>query len=467
MNTNEAILDKRAREIEWSKDKCDKYDYMIAVFYGFAAGIIDSLFVGAPGQSKLGVLTDKGADQMVNKIANMLWDGDGRSSLEGKPIKAPDTLEKSISYLEQAFPVNYDARYAPDLSNTMGALASMAPQNHHLLSLAHSPDIIGLLFSILDQFTGAASFIDNGKLIRLYPIKDARNNKIMYMQGTRFESKIFCGICNWLGHLISDLCGSSSTRRVGKTGRGAGLSMPFYELFLLMDFGNFDGDSFAELAVKVFEDGYDLRHGATMAIPVIITEISIKFIWALKRHFYLKKNWKECIPTEKHADLRMMLIVGDATLCVVDGADATIRSIASGGNPLTFMLHMNLVAWSRLIVLVFKELRIRYGSVVDQAVNKYLATMGLNDKYALKQYYDRMNLLDQQLSQLLRDYILCVEKEYKEFTEYANKSLNVDIGTAEDRRIASIEFAERQGVSSNRIFRNSEELKRWLGEGWK
>ena len=110
MNTNEAILDKRAREIEWSKDKCDKYDYMIAVFYGFAAGIIDSLFVGAPGQSKLGVLTDKGADQMVNKIANMLWDGDGRSSLEGKPIKAPDTLEKSISYLEQAFPVNYDAR---------------------------------------------------------------------------------------------------------------------------------------------------------------------------------------------------------------------------------------------------------------------------------------------------------------------------------------------------------------------
>ena len=274
MGTYEVALDKQAKEIEWSNAKCDKYDYMIAAFCGLTAGIIDALFVGTPGQGKLGQLTDRGTDNLVQKIANMVWSGDQRSNIDGRPRKAPDTLEKSISYLEQAFPVNYDARYGKDLINS-GNITSMTPKNHHLMSLAHSPDIVGLLFSIIDQFTGKASFINNGKLIRLVPVKDARNNKVMYMQGTNFESKIFCGICNWLGHLASDLCGSSSTRRAGKVGRGAGLQMPFYNLFLLMDFGNFDGKSFADIAIRVFEEGYDLRYGAAMAIPVLVEELSI------------------------------------------------------------------------------------------------------------------------------------------------------------------------------------------------
>lgn len=467
MSSYDLTLDKKAKEIEWSKDKCDKYDYMIAAFCGLSAGIVDALFVGAPGQGKLGKLTDKGVDNFVQKVANMLWKGDGRSSIEGKPKHAPDTLEKAISYLEQSFPVNYDARYAPDLMNTNGALSSMTPKNHHLMSLAHSPDIIGLIFSILDQFTGSASFIDNGKLIRLIPIKDARNKKVMYMQGTKFESKLFCGVCNWLGHLISDLCGSSSTRKTGKTGRGAGLPIPFYSLFLMMDFGNFDSESFADIAVKIFEEGYDLRHGITMAIPVLIEELSIKVIWALKRHFYAKKDWKECIPSSKHADLRMMLLVGNATLCLVDGVDAAIRSGTSGGNPLTFILHLNLVAWGRLIMLIFRELRIRYGGIVDQVVAKYFSEIGLNDAYALKQYYERMNALNQKLEQMLKDFVINVEKDYKAFMDGLNKSLNPAIGTAEQRRIASVAFAREQGISEERIMRTPEELRYWLGEGWK
>ena len=190
MGTYEVALDKQAKEIEWSNAKCDKYDYMIAAFCGLTAGIIDALFVGTPGQGKLGQLTDRGTDNLVQKIANMVWSGDQRSNIDGRPRKAPDTLEKSISYLEQAFPVNYDARYGKDLINS-GNITSMTPKNHHLMSLAHSPDMVGLLFSIIDQFTGKASFINNGKLIRLVPVKDARNNKVMYMQGTNFESKIF------------------------------------------------------------------------------------------------------------------------------------------------------------------------------------------------------------------------------------------------------------------------------------
>lgn len=343
----------------------------------------------------------------------------------------------------------------------------MAPKNHHLLSLAHSPDVVGLLFSILDQFTGSASFVDNGKVIRLIPIKDVRNNKVMYMQGTNIQSKLFCGVCNWLGHLASDLCGSSSTRRVGKTGRGVGLPMPFYNLFLIMNFGDFDGKSFADIAVKIFEEGYDLRHGAAMAIPVIIEELSIKVIWAFKRHFYAKKDWRDCIPSPKHADLRMMLLVGNATLCLVDGIDAGIRTCVSGGNPITFVLHLNLVAWGRLIMIIFRELKIRYGGVVNQAVSKYLSEVGLNDAYTLKQYYDRMDVLDQKLELMLKDFVVNIEREYEAFMNGMNKSLNPTMGTAEQRRIASVEFAKNQGVSENRIMRTPEELRYWLGEEWK
>ncbi|WP_455719725.1 hypothetical protein [Agathobacter sp.] len=463
MSTYEIALDSKAREVEWNNAKCDKYDYMISVFCGLSAGIIDAFFVGTPGKGRLGQWTDKTADNMVQKIANMLWTGDKRSSVDGRPKNAPDTLEKAISYLEQSFPVNYDARYGKDLING-NAISGMSPLNHHLLSLAHSPDIIGLLFSIIDQFTGKATFINNGKLIRLVPVKDARNNKVMYMQGTNFESKVFCGVCNWLGHLISDLCGSSSTRKVGKTGRGAGLPIPFYNLFLLMDLGKFDSNSFADIAVKIFEEGYDLRHGAAMAIPVLIEELSIKVIWALKQHCYAKKEWKDCIPSAKHADLRMMLLIGNATLCLVDGIDAAIRTGIKGGNPITFILHLNLVAWARLVMLVFRELKIRYGSIVDQAVGKYLAQIGLNDAYSLKQYYERMNAIDQKLDSVLRDFTFKVEDDYKVFIQSLNYTLNSSLRTPEQGRDVSVAIAKKEGVKSDRIFRSQEELRYWLGE---
>ena len=62
MSSYELALDRRAKEIEWGNDTCDQYDYRIAAFCGLAAGVIDALFVGAPGQGALGRLTDKGAD---------------------------------------------------------------------------------------------------------------------------------------------------------------------------------------------------------------------------------------------------------------------------------------------------------------------------------------------------------------------------------------------------------------------
>lgn len=49
----------------------------------------------------------------------------------------------------------------------MNNLFKMGTRNHHMMSIAHSPDIIGLFFSILNQFTSTSSFIADGQLITI------------------------------------------------------------------------------------------------------------------------------------------------------------------------------------------------------------------------------------------------------------------------------------------------------------
>ena len=57
-----------------------------------------------------------------------------------------------------------------------------------------------------------------------------------------------------------------------------------------------------------------------------MNELMIKVIWMIRQKFIRGKTWKESIPTQKHADLRIMLIVGDATLCVIDGRKQLFRA---------------------------------------------------------------------------------------------------------------------------------------------
>lgn len=447
--------DKREREIQWANDKCDRYDYMIAVSCGALAGLIDIFFVGSAttkitGLGKLGKITDAAADEIVKKIAKAL----GWNPRLGKE----NNMSSAISFLEKKFPVPYEHTSTKEV----GGEFQMSAKNHHFKSLAHSPDPIGMFFSILDQFTNSGSYLSDGKLIR---ISSERGFKL---QGSNFISKIFCGFCNWIGHLISDVAGSNGSRAVGNIGRGTGLPIPFMELFLLCDFGKFqiedDRQSLAKLMTRAFQEGYDLRHAGAMAIPVVLEELMIRVLWAIKRRFYHKNDWKDCVPIEKHADLRIMLLVGNGSLCLFDGVDAAIRS---GGNALVFVLHMNLIAWVRLIILVFKELRIRYGEKIDIVVSKYLAEVGLDDKYQLKQYYAHLNTVDQQLDQALNSFVQIVENEYQAFVNGVDKSLNPVNGTAYDRSVASVEFARLQNVDEERIFKNPSELRYWLGEGWR
>ncbi|AOY76465.1 hypothetical protein [Clostridium formicaceticum] len=139
---------------------------------------------------------------------------------------------------------------------------------------------------------------------------------------------------------MSGMAGSSGGRGQA-TGRGSGVPIPFMQLFLLCNFGELlveqHRQTLATVMTQVFQNGYDARFGAAMTIPILVNELMIHTLWVIKQRFYEKKDWKDCIPTDKHADLRMMLLIGHGTLCLMDGADAAIRS---GGNAVAFILRL-------------------------------------------------------------------------------------------------------------------------------
>ncbi|OBU03946.1 hypothetical protein AYY17_09420 [Morganella psychrotolerans] len=381
-------LEKRIKDEFTIKNvQCDKYDYLIAGTCGVIGGLIDVFFVGMPGEGKLTKVADNAVDSAVEKFASALgWKVPKEGSkptksaigfLEnGRNIDVENTSSALIWFLEKTglaerkkngalffkgFKVNYDQATTHGTNGTDGAVKNLSPKNHHLKSLGHSPDLIGLFFSILNQFTNTSTFISDGRIITI----DTETHEL---NGGNFAAKVFSGFVNWLGHLFSDMAGSS-----GASGRGAGIPIPFYNLLLLLDVGEFGQhrQSFATVATQVFEKGYDLRHGIAMAIPVLITELLTRLMWASKQRFYHKKPWKECIPSAGNSELRRMLLVAHGTLCLIDAGDAALRS---GGDMIQFLLRTNLIGWVRLGTLALKEVYAWYntGHIDVDAVDEYL-----------------------------------------------------------------------------------------------
>ena len=332
------------------------------------AGLVDVFMVGSPADSKVLKWTDAQADKAVMLFAKSCgWNPKGEKATN---------VSSAIGFLEKKFPVNYDQRHSGDV----GKLFAMSPKNHHIKSLAHSPDLVGLLFSICNQFTSTSSFLSNGQLITI-------QTETQELMGHDFISKLFCGIANWFGHIMSDVAGSS-----GAVGRGSGIGIPFYELFQACDWGSFqvgqDRNTLAVVATKVFQEGYDARFGLAMALPVLLCDLSIKLIWALKHYFYHKRPLRECIPSKRHDDLRVMLMMGTGTLCLMDGVDAAIRS---GGNWVAFFLRLNIIAWFRLAVLVLREICIR--AKISYPLQKELdAYIRINE--ALRAYISELEKID-------------------------------------------------------------------------
>ncbi|MBF0751225.1 MULTISPECIES: hypothetical protein [unclassified Pasteurella] len=362
IDERELELNKKLVEINEDlkiRNECDKWDYIFASSAGVLAGLVDSFFVGSPKDSKWLSSADSVMDNLVQKFAKLNgWNG---------PKENSDPTKSAIGYLEKAFKVNYDHRHSSDVSG----LFTMAAVNHHLKSLSHSPSPIGLIFSIIDQFKGTATFLDNGYLITV----DSESN----LQGSNFPSKLFAAFINWIGHIMSDIAGSS-----GASGRGSGIPIPFYELLQSLNIGSFGNDkkSLAEIAVKVFEQGYDFRFGMVQSIPVVMVELFVRVFCIIRHRFQYNRSWADCLQFlnfDRNARLKKMLLVGQGTLCLVDAGDAFIRS-GFAQNWVEFFSRLNFVAWMRFsylalrqsIALLKNEIEIQRYKLRAEAYNSYV-----------------------------------------------------------------------------------------------
>lgn len=359
------------REILKQSSKCDKNDYLAAVACGAIGGAVDIFLVGSPNDSIIGKWTDAQTEKMVKQFARKM----GWNPKEGNQ----DKLASAIGFLERKYAINYDQRTTADVAGAF----QMSTKDHHMKSLAHSPDIIGLFFSVLNQFTSTSTFVSDGQIITI-------QTETFELEGHTFISKIFCGVANWLGHLMSDIAGSSGSAGNGR--RGTGIVMPFYELFELCNFGHFQvgkaKQSLAVIAERAFKEGYDFRFGVATAYPVILTDTLIRLIWSIRRLLQYKMPIKNCIPTKNHQDLRVMLLIGNGTLCTIDITDAGLRS---KGNFLIFFTRLNLIGWYSFTSLVVKEVCIRLK--MNDGIQKQIDAYKIVNE-ALIEYWRQLERID-------------------------------------------------------------------------
>lgn len=345
-------LEKNLDSLNKLTPECDKTDYILSACIGALCGGIDVFLVGKPGESPIGEITDMWFANRTEDFARLCgWTGD------------KGNLSSAIRHLEKKCKIPYDQNGIGDIAKE---LLDLTPTNHHFKSLGHNPTILGLFFSILNQFTNTSHFVSEGELITFSKFDGG-----FHLEGKDLPSKLFCGFTNWFGHLISDMSGSSSSK-----GRGMGIPSPFWSWTndiiaikkkLNLPVGEFD-KSINELALNIYKQGYDARFQTVQAIPVFVNELLVRFIYSIRRlvrYFSITKKddrsflllWKSCEPFS-NATIKRMLTVAHGTFCVLDVGDAIARGFATGGssfNVTDFVLRLNIIGIGRFTISLYGE----------------------------------------------------------------------------------------------------------------
>lgn len=356
-----AALNKDFNESLNKGVECDKLDYALAAASGVLCGLIDILFIKSPHEGLIGKGVDSLFENKIIECSNKLKNCEYKAKMQSgvtAEFKEITNIKSAIGYLEERFPVPYDQKNTQEIKKSLigefeETVSHLSPKNHHAKSLSHYPDIFGLISSICNQITNTSTFLDNehGRILITN-----RGENGFELQGSDLKSCIYCGFVNWLFHCISDVAGSS-----GGKGNGQGLPIPFIEFFQFCNFGKIANEkgqwqTISTVFTKVYENGYDARHHLACSMPVILNDLITYSIFVVKEHFYNKKDWGMILSDE---DLKQkanrMVTVSIGTMCVVDLGEAAITSF---GDPVTFLSHLNLAAWSKLGLQCVKELQV-------------------------------------------------------------------------------------------------------------
>lgn len=349
-------LNETIDSIKGLKPECDKLDYALAASSGALCGVVDIFLVGKPGESPIGEITDKWFADRTMDFAKCCHPDN----------KTFDSHDSALRFLEKTFKVPYDQTGLGDAGK---AVFNLNAKNHHFKSLAHNPSLFGLFFSILDQFDNSSHFVTEGQLVTLH-----KADERWELQGGNVPSKLFCGFANWIGHLISDVSGSQSSAKAGN--RGMGIPAPLWSWIndviavkakLRIPVTETD-KAINELAINIFEKGFDMRFLASQAIPVFLNELLVRLVYSVRRLFCyfvetpksersIAMMWKRCEPFS-NPSVKRMLTVAHGTFCMVDIGDAVVRGFVGGGgsfNAMEFVLRLNIVGIGRFTISLYGE----------------------------------------------------------------------------------------------------------------
>lgn len=353
----DTVIDVEVEEVQINK--ADKIDYIVATSSGILTAALDVFWRGEFSLEKSREIGKKEVNAFVIIVAKLRgYNGEG--------------IEGAIRHLEKMYKIPSDSLTA----EFGGGL------QHHLRDFEHHPSLLGLMFSILSQFTGKGYGTDTSGNFQSYDF-----NSSEYI-GADLPEKIVQGVVTWAFHLISDMAGSS-----GFAGEGTGIPGPllsfFKELSVLPGIKDitlkYKGKDLeiAKLISKIFNGTY-LKAPGEKAVRFdfrtelgIATEISKQFVPVLlneclvRSFYFIRKFFKELSETNgqlefidykkilpyRDRELSRMLLVSSASFVTITTANAVAQSFiknkgTNGKFYIDFLLSINYAGVGRFVFAI-------------------------------------------------------------------------------------------------------------------
>ncbi|ERL08495.1 hypothetical protein [Olsenella profusa] len=400
-------------EFDKSVDKAEREDYIIAAAIGASTGVLNIFWQKQFDLSEAHTWGKEKVEDFVFNIAK----GAGFKS-DGKDLK------DAVRFLEDTFPLASD-KLTPEFGGGL---------QHHLRDFAHHPSPVGLLMSILAQFTGKGYGTDTSGAFVIFDLPaDA-------LIGKTFPEKLFYGTIIWAGHLVSDMAGSSGT-----LGEGTGIPGPILsflkELSALPVFKNEGADNaFSKWISKLFNgtlvrdaDGkpirVDFRTELGVADQVLSQAKSVIANECLVRGYYFLSRLKDelsrndvrslkdlesidvkrMIPTNERSLVRMLTISSSVFVLTNLGIAVCKAAVTSRGDAKRFaggiLLNLNFIGIGRMAVAIASDSKYIAEDLKDY-LNKRAEEMN-----TFTEDFKLLRLNDRETRLLFSYQVIAVEKD--------------------------------------------------------
>ena len=294
--------------------KLDELDWTICAVAAIVSAAMDILLVGIPEKTKSGLKAGPLSNYIRDYFDKKYPEEDMKKLGEKARTKTP-----------------YDAQ---DNRNTKVYVEGLSPQYHRLLQLGHDP-LLGFFVGVMDLLSGTMTTIDKKGKIVIQVIDEYSGRK---------ETSLFEALGKQFRHLKSDVTTSM------------GLPVPLMGLFNLFQFGSIgkEDQTIAEIVQGMYYEGYDFIHFCSMSIPVMVTEIIVRFSWAVKR---LSQGYsiKDSIPVTIGSKSKIKKPKLDTMLFIAHSGATAVNAgkIVFTRNPMAIN-YPQWIAWAKY---AFRELK--------------------------------------------------------------------------------------------------------------